>query len=239
MKTKWKKIIIKALCITMLVTLFGCKPCEHDWQLESNTATCTESGIKTFVCSICGETQTEESTAKGHSWNFLKLVDSTCTADGYRDWQCEYCGETIQDVIPAGHNFTNNGICSKCGDFKYNITLSITLPKTLKYYNSSHTYSKCKITDVHYKIQDGKLVVFFYGSKTYDENGNYGSWNVDFTCVLKNSKGDIISSNNIPIYGLIVGQTFGPDGYYSIELCDISYLSTNEKYTLVIVDRKI
>ena len=40
-------------------------PHEHSFQLESDTATCTDAGIKTLKCS-CGATTTQESPALGH-----------------------------------------------------------------------------------------------------------------------------------------------------------------------------
>lgn len=42
------------------------EPHTHDFQLVSDTATCTAAGTKTYQCS-CGETKTEESAALGHS----------------------------------------------------------------------------------------------------------------------------------------------------------------------------
>ena len=42
------------------------EPHTHDFQLVSDTATCTAGGTKTYRCS-CGETKTEESAALGHS----------------------------------------------------------------------------------------------------------------------------------------------------------------------------
>lgn len=38
----------------------------HDWELESDTATCTEDGVKTYKCSRCNETRTEDSPAHHH-----------------------------------------------------------------------------------------------------------------------------------------------------------------------------
>ena len=42
------------------------EPHTHDFQLISDTATCTAAGTKTYQCS-CGETKTEESATLGHS----------------------------------------------------------------------------------------------------------------------------------------------------------------------------
>ena len=64
-------------------------PHEHSFQLESNTATCTEPGVKTLKCS-CGEITTQESPALGH--------DSVPQADG--SVVCSRCHAVLQEVSP-------------------------------------------------------------------------------------------------------------------------------------------
>ena len=64
-------------------------PHEHSFQLESNTATCTEPGVKTLKCS-CGEITTQESPALGH--------DSVSQSDG--SVVCSRCHAVLQEVSP-------------------------------------------------------------------------------------------------------------------------------------------
>ena len=64
-------------------------PHEHSFQLESNTATCTEPGVKTLKCS-CGEITTQESPALGH--------DSVPQSDG--SVVCSRCHAVLQEVSP-------------------------------------------------------------------------------------------------------------------------------------------
>ncbi len=54
----------------------------HDFTLSSNTATCTESGIKTYTCG-CGESYTEEAEKLGHD-----LKNGKCT-------RCDYTEKTV------------------------------------------------------------------------------------------------------------------------------------------------
>ena len=61
------------------------EPHTHDFQLVSDTATCTAGGTKTYRCS-CGETKTEESAALGHS--------SVTQSDG--SVVCSRCNEVLQ-----------------------------------------------------------------------------------------------------------------------------------------------
>lgn len=64
-------------------------PHEHSFQLESNTATCTEPGVKTLKCS-CGEITTQESPALGH--------DSVPQPDG--SVVCSRCHAVLQEASP-------------------------------------------------------------------------------------------------------------------------------------------
>lgn len=65
------------------------EPHTHDFQLISDTATCTAAGTKTYRCS-CGETKTEESAALGHS--------GVTQPDG--SVVCSRCNEVLQ-AAPA------------------------------------------------------------------------------------------------------------------------------------------
>ena len=61
------------------------EPHTHDFQLVSDTATCTAGGTKTYRCS-CGETKTEESAALGHSG--VEQSDGSLV--------CSRCNEVLQ-----------------------------------------------------------------------------------------------------------------------------------------------
>ena len=65
------------------------EPHTHDFQLISDTTTCTAAGTKTYQCS-CGETKTEESAALGHSG--VKQPDGSLV--------CSRCNEVLQ-AAPA------------------------------------------------------------------------------------------------------------------------------------------
>lgn len=64
-------------------------PHEHNFQLESDTATCTEPGVKTLKCS-CGEITTQESPALGH--------DSVPQPDGRV--VCSRCNAVLREASP-------------------------------------------------------------------------------------------------------------------------------------------
>ncbi len=96
-------------------------PCtNHVWDngAVATDSTCTEFGVKTFTCTVCGVSKTEDIPAKGHTEVIDKAVAATCTATGKTEGKhCSVCDAVIvaQKEIPAaGHKFSG-GKCSVCG----------------------------------------------------------------------------------------------------------------------------
>ncbi|MBO4539022.1 MAG: right-handed parallel beta-helix repeat-containing protein, partial [Clostridia bacterium] len=90
--------------------------------------TCTTVGHTAGShCSICGKVfnPPEEIPATGHVPVTDPAEEPTCTAVGYTEGShCSVCGEVIvaQTVVPAlGHNY-ENGVCTRCGKNKYDVT---------------------------------------------------------------------------------------------------------------------
>jgi len=74
---------------------------DHNWVLISDTATCTEDGIKTYKCTVCGKEKTEKSPKLGHLWSSdVEAPDqwgritknATCTEEGEAEDYCLRCG---------------------------------------------------------------------------------------------------------------------------------------------------
>ncbi len=76
----------------------------HNYQLQSDTATCTEAGVKTSKCSLCQKKLEEASPAKGHNlnseWTLTgnDTLDSGCVYNCERVANCSVCGE-IKDTV--------------------------------------------------------------------------------------------------------------------------------------------
>lgn len=72
---------------------FETQACQHNWGsgVVTTEPTCTTEGVRTYTCSLCGETKTESIPAKGHNY-----VDCVCTR----------CGASNDPNIHSG----------KCGD---------------------------------------------------------------------------------------------------------------------------
>ena len=110
----------------------------HTWDNGKVTTEPTENepGVRTFTCTICGQTRTETIPATGvHDYQFTKNVAPTCTADGYDLYTCSGCGATEKrNSKPAlGHKWdsgtvttepteTTPGVrtytCTVCGEVK-------------------------------------------------------------------------------------------------------------------------
>ena len=84
-------------------------------------ATCEENGLQERACS-CGEKETQEINALGHTEVADAAVAPTCTTDGLTaGTHCSACGEVLlaQDVIPAEHNWAQTALLQSATCFTY------------------------------------------------------------------------------------------------------------------------
>ena len=109
----------------------------HAWDNGKVTKepTETETGVKTFTCTRCGETKTEVIPALSHEHSYKDVVTApTCTAKGYTTHTCA-CGDSYVDtyVDALGHAWDNGKVtkpatetedgvktftCTRCGETK-------------------------------------------------------------------------------------------------------------------------
>lgn len=74
------------------------KECTHsfsEWKVTT-PATCTQEGIKTRTCSICGAAETAKVSKTQHSYT-TKVVAATADAKGYTLHTCSVCGDSYKD----------------------------------------------------------------------------------------------------------------------------------------------
>ena len=109
----------------------------HTWDegVVTTDATCTEDGVITYTCTVCGETRTEAIAPHGHEAVDMEEIAATCTAAGRTAGkQCSVCGAIIEGmelILPTGHTVviddavsaacTGTGLtagahCSVCGE---------------------------------------------------------------------------------------------------------------------------
>ena len=78
----------------------GSETCQHVWDNGKVTKepTETETGIKTYTCTLCGETKTETIPKLTHEHNYNAVVTApTCTEKGYTTHTCA-CGDSYVDT---------------------------------------------------------------------------------------------------------------------------------------------
>ena len=88
--------------------------CDHTWDdgVVTTAPTCTQPGVKTYTCSKCQTTRTEEVEATGHTAATDAAVAATCTETGLTEGShCSVCEVVLveQETIPAlGHDWSTN-----------------------------------------------------------------------------------------------------------------------------------
>ena len=115
----------------------GSEACQHVWDNGKVTKepTETETGIKTYTCTRCGETKTETIPKLTHEHSYDAVVTApTCTEKGYTTHTCA-CGDSYVDtyVDALGHAWDNGKVtkeptetetgvktftCTRCGETK-------------------------------------------------------------------------------------------------------------------------
>ena len=85
------------------ITLTASITTEHTWNDGEITtpATCKDAGVKTFTCTVCGETKTEEiAKLTTHTWNEGEITKpATLTEAGEKTFTCTVCGATKTEPI--------------------------------------------------------------------------------------------------------------------------------------------
>ena len=93
---------------TLTVRFELTNPCVHGHSWDAGVVTtqpgCTESGIRTYTCVVCGATRREPVPALGHDWHRTEVTPS-CVRPGYTLDACWRCGLEIETPgdPPLGH----------------------------------------------------------------------------------------------------------------------------------------
>lgn len=86
----------------------------HTWNagVVTKEPACTEAGVKTYTCTTCGATKTEEIPATGHTWNDGEVtMAATCTEAGVKTYTCTVCNATKPEAIEAlGHDWNETTV---------------------------------------------------------------------------------------------------------------------------------
>lgn len=160
-----KKIICFTLCVVCLFSCFIFSSCEKECiycnngddlnadyfgaEELSNTATCTQAGIKEIQCKYCERTAEIKVNALGHDFKITK-DEATCLNDGNTYYACsrDNCGETkveFSKASSAKHSWDKTysketvqyefsdykcSVCQKTKTEKTNVYMGISIKNT-------------------------------------------------------------------------------------------------------------
>lgn len=185
----------------------------HNWNTGEITTspTCKDTGVKTFTCTICGNTKTEtvKKTTKHLHTEIRNKKDATCKDEGYTgDTYCSDCGKKIslgQAVAKTNNHSYDDGkittapTCTKKGTKTFTCTVcGNTKTETVKATGHQHTEIRnkkdatCKekgytgdtyCTDCGKKISSGKSI-----AKTETHSYDDGKITTKPTCTKRSTK---------------------------------------------------
>ena len=106
----------------------------HKWDagVVTKEPTCTELGVRTFTCTVCHNTRTEDIEAPGHEYGEWVIDrDATCVEEGSKHRDCIRGDDTQTEVIPVSktHTFgewviTKEPTCTEKGERQHSCTIS-------------------------------------------------------------------------------------------------------------------
>ena len=128
-----------------------------DWKITT-APTCTQSGLRERVCTICGRKYIEDVTAKGHKEVIDKAVEPTCDKQGKTEGKhCSVCGTIIvaqQDVKTLDHTYDDGVITKEATEFEY----------------GKKRYT-CTVCGHYYEVDTPKLIIDRTGAELISANG--------------------------------------------------------------------
>lgn len=146
-------VLDKKVVVTVNILSQEEKEHTYDSGVVTKEPDCIEKGVKTYTCTGCGDTYTEEIPALGHDWpdtnSYTVVTPATCTVQGTGRRYCKRgCGSYFEVDIPAtGHTkvidpavpatatttgLTEGSHCSVCSKiFKYQeVVPKLTAPSS-------------------------------------------------------------------------------------------------------------
>ena len=139
-----------------------------DWETTVEP-TCTDAGSKQKVCSVCGDTVTEEIAAAGHAWESDFTVDKepTCTEAGSKSVHCADC-DAVKDVTvieAKGHawesDFTvdKEPTCTESGSKSIHCADCDAVKDVTVIAPHDHSWDEGKVTKESTTLENGEKVL--------------------------------------------------------------------------------
>lgn len=125
-------VLGKKVAVTVNILSQEEKEHTYDSGVITKEPDCIGKGVKTYTCTGCGDTYTEEIPALGHDWpdedEYTVITPATCTSQGEGRRYCKRgCRYYFKVVIPAGHTYDSGVVikkpsCTEKGTKQYTCT---------------------------------------------------------------------------------------------------------------------
>lgn len=106
-------------CCDKVCTRAGCGYVEkavssHIYEDFILPSTCSETGIKSVICAVCGLISSEEPLPLAEHVFHGSTVEATCTEKGYTEFICDECGYSYRDFYTEalGHLYPEGSACT-------------------------------------------------------------------------------------------------------------------------------
>ena len=174
------------------VDLTAIEETDHNWSdgVITTLPTCTETGVKTYVClNNPTHTYTEVISKIPHKWVLDSNTEPTCDTTGSRVYSCALCDATHTETLPAtGEHIYDDGVitvyptettdgeilytCTLCGD-TYTDTVPATPYQDWLYTEAEPIEHKQIGPDVYYTLYaDGHASIYGSGDSYTDAEWN-------------------------------------------------------------------
>ena len=135
----WKSSLVALLALCACLTFAACNTsdgltddddldegeetrndCEHEYETQVTTPTCTEDGYTTYTCKSCGDTYKDDEVPAAHDYE-KTIHEPTCSAAGYTEYACKVCKHTYQDneVEALAHQYEHVTVDPTCANMGY------------------------------------------------------------------------------------------------------------------------
>lgn len=192
---------------------------EHNfgsWKV-TKSPTCTATGVKTRICSICGKTESQTIEATDHHMgDWVVTKNATCTTTGIKTRTCVDCGMTENQAIKAiGHNYKSQVISPTCTEKGY-------------------TIHKCEKCGESYKDSFVNETGHDYVSKVTTPATCTSDGIITYTCKICNEKKtSIIPATGHKYETSIIAPTYDKAGY-TLHKCKSCVYSYKDNYVKAI-----
>ncbi len=90
-----------SVCQETIIAQQVVKATGHNYNEKiTRAATCTRSGLKTYTCTVCNESYTENIPIIDHDYKSEIIKEPTNTSTGLRTYTCTVCGDKYSEVLP-------------------------------------------------------------------------------------------------------------------------------------------